>query len=445
MIFLLPAKALSQLLLSRPATRFCISYWLRSFSGPFWFLHKALFRHRNNRRDSADSHIQQFINHPVGQPINPQLRDLIRERTVLITGAAGSIGSELVRQVLEQNPAQIILVDQAESALYTLRETLRQECTGDFVTTNVLVQIANITDAGRMHRIFTLHRPDFVFHAAAYKHVPLMEAHPYEAISVNVLGTQIVADLAVRFSAQRFVLISTDKAVNPSSVMGATKRLAEMYVQGLNQHSATRFVVTRFGNVLDSSGSVVPLFRQQIARGGPVTITHPDITRYFMSIPEACQLVLEAVVLGSGGDVFVFDMGRPIRIADLARQLIREAGYRVGSDIRLTFTRLRPGEKLHEELLHASETALPTGHPRIYAARLQTPDSYQLQSAFRELRNLLLHADDLTLIGFLQQAVPEYNSQPSAPTQLDNKPSFINQVNHSNTVARKGESMLIHP
>jgi FlaA1/EpsC-like NDP-sugar epimerase len=426
MIFLLPAKALSQLLLSRPATRFCISYWLRSFSGPFWFLHKALFRRRNNRRDSADSHIQQFINHPVDQPINPQLRDLIRERTVLITGAAGSIGSELVRQVLEQNPAQIILVDQAESALYTLRETLRQECTGDFVTTNVLVQIANITDAGRMHRIFTLHRPDFVFHAAAYKHVPLMEAHPYEAISVNVLGTQIVADLAVRFSAQRFVLISTDKAVNPSSVMGATKRLAEMYVQGLNQHSATRFVVTRFGNVLDSSGSVVPLFRQQIARGGPVTITHPDITRYFMSIPEACQLVLEAVVLGSGGDVFVFDMGRPIRIADLARQLIREAGYRVGSDIRLTFTRLRPGEKLHEELLHASETALPTGHPRIYAARLQTPDSYQLQSAFRELRNLLLHADDLTLIGFLQQAVPEYNSQPSAPTQLDNKPSFIN-------------------
>jgi FlaA1/EpsC-like NDP-sugar epimerase len=441
MISLPPAKALSQLLLSKPALTPRIS----SLTETFWHFFNILLRRRPHRRHFASSLPQPLINRPTTQSVNPQLQDLIRDQTVLITGAAGSIGSELVRQVLEQKPKQIILIDQAESGLYTLTETLHQEYTGTLSVVNVVVQIASITDAGRMHRIFAAYRPDLVFHAAAYKHVPLMEAHPYEAVSVNVLGTQIVAYLAVRFSVQKFVLISTDKAVNPTSVMGATKRLAEMYVQGLNQHSATRFVVTRFGNVLNSSGSVVPLFRQQIARGGPVTITHPDITRYFMSIPEACQLVLEAVVLGSGGDVFVFDMGQPVRIVDLARQLIHEAGYRVGSEIRLKFTGLRAGEKLHEELLHASETALPTDHPRIHTARLEAPDFYQLQRYLRELSQLLPHADDLTLVRFLQQIIPEYRRQHPVSTQRNSMLSSVSQVYHHKPIPRKDESMPIHP
>jgi FlaA1/EpsC-like NDP-sugar epimerase len=327
---------------------------------------------------------------------------------VLITGAAGSIGSELVRQVLQQIPKQVILVDQAESALYTLVMALGREFGH---TDNVITQIANVSDLSRMHYVFASYRPDLVFHAAAYKHVPLMEAHPYEAIKANVLGTQIVADLAVRFTVQKFVLISTDKAVNPTSVMGATKRLAEMYVQGLNQQSSTQFVVTRFGNVLDSSGSVMPLFREQIANGGPVTVTHPHITRYFMTIPEACQLVLESVVLGHGGEVLVFDMGKPVRITDLARQLIQDAGYRADKEIKLTFTGLRPGEKLHEEVFHAGEMAYPTQHPRIYAARLEAPNGHRIQRKLRELTRMLPYADDSTLIKFLQQVIPEYTSQ----------------------------------
>jgi FlaA1/EpsC-like NDP-sugar epimerase len=327
---------------------------------------------------------------------------------VLITGAAGSIGSELVRQVLQQIPKQVILVDQAESALYTLVMALGREFGH---TDNVITQIANVSDLSRMHYVFASYRPDLVFHAAAYKHVPLMEAHPYEAIKANVLGTQIVADLAVRFTVQRFVLISTDKAVNPTSVMGATKRLAEMYVQGLNQQSSTQFVVTRFGNVLDSSGSVMPLFREQIANGGPVTVTHPHITRYFMTIPEACQLVLESVVLGHGGEVLVFDMGKPVRITDLARQLIQDAGYRADKEIKLTFTGLRPGEKLHEEVFHAGEMAYPTQHPRICAARLEAPNGHRIQRKLRELARMLPYADDSTLIKFLQQVIPEYTSQ----------------------------------
>lgn len=439
MTFSLPAKALSLLPLLLSTLTFFVSYWESPFSKSFRHFLKTSLHRRKRRRENTPS----LISHcSVEQGIHPQLQDLIRDQTVLITGAAGSIGSELVRQVLLQNPRQVVLVDQAESALYTLVATLRHEYDNDV---NVAVQLANITDSSRMHRIFATYQPALVFHAAAYKHVPLMEEHPYEAINVNVLGTQLLADMAVRFAVQKFVLISTDKAVNPTSVMGATKRLAEMYVQGLNQQSATQFVVTRFGNVLNSSGSVLPLFRQQIASGGPVTVTHPKITRFFMTIPEACQLVLEAVILGSGGEVFVFDMGEPVRIVDLARQLILDAGYQVNKEIKLTFTGLRPGEKLHEELLHAAETAFPTRHPRIFAARLEAPDGYQTQRALRELARMLPYADDITLVHFLQKVVPEYISRNPLYGQRDFVLSAMSPLNYSEPAAQGSESIPIHP
>ncbi|QKZ15519.1 UDP-N-acetylglucosamine 4,6-dehydratase family protein [Spirosoma sp. KUDC1026] len=442
MISLLPAQALSPLSLFLSAMVFAVSFWPGPRSTTFRHFLRMTFRRRSQRRGVAPSFTPQLSGPSFNQVSDPKSEHFIRDQTVLITGAAGSIGSELVRQVLQQKPSQVILIDQAESALYTLEATLRQEYDS---AVNVVVQIANITDAGRIHRIFATYRPALVFHAAAYKHVPLMEQHPYEAINVNVLGTQLVADMAVRFAVQKFVLISTDKAVNPTSVMGATKRLAEMYVQGLNQQSATRFVVTRFGNVLDSSGSVLPLFRQQIARGGPVTVTHPHVTRYFMTIPEACHLVLEAVILGSGGEVFVFDMGEPVRIADLARQLIQAAGYEVNTTIKLTFTGLRPGEKLHEELLHTTETALLTRHPRIQAARLETPDAYQTQRALRELARILPYADDSTLVQFLQKVVPEYTSRNPLYGQRDFMLSTRSVLNCIAPVVKESESMPIHP
>ncbi|MCK8491444.1 polysaccharide biosynthesis protein [Spirosoma sp. RP8] len=357
-----------------------------------------------------------LLGRPVIQFDDTIVNKQVLGQVVLITGAAGSIGSELVRQLLCHKPRQIVLLDQAESALYDLLIRLSSEPESDGLLTG---HIADITDAVRMRHVFARYQPDIVFHTAAYKHVPLMEEHPYEAVKTNVLGTKVVADLAVHFSVQKFVLISTDKAVNPTSVMGATKRLAEMYVQSLNATSSTHFIITRFGNVLDSAGSVVPLFKRQIEAGGPVTVTHPDISRYFMTIPEACQLVLEAVALGYGGEVFVFDMGQPVRIVDLVCRLVQLSGYEVNKEIKLRFTGLRPGEKLHEDLLSADACCLPTDHPKIKKVRLLPPDTSVLQEAVVQLKLALSDADDTALVRILKEYIPDYVSKNSPYAHLN--------------------------
>jgi FlaA1/EpsC-like NDP-sugar epimerase len=372
-------------------------------------------------RQIRDIRIEDLLGRPAIRLDDAAIGRSVQGRVVLVTGAAGSIGSGLVRQLLAYSPSRIVLLDQAESALYELVFELNQSAKASLLNTKLIAQIGDVTNANRMYRLFETHRPHLVFHAAAYKHVPLMEEHPYEAVSANVMGTKVVADLAVAFSADAFVMISTDKAVNPTNVMGATKRLAELYVQSLTNATATKFIVTRFGNVLSSNGSVVPLFKQQIEAGGPVTVTHPDIFRYFMTIPEACQLVLEAAAMGKGGEAFVFDMGKPVRIADLARQMIRLSGYEVDKDIMLQFTGLRPGEKLYEELLNESESVLPTHHPKIKIALLQTLSPLLLYPAIYRLEQLLTIGDDAGLVRILKELIPEYISNNSPYATLDVK------------------------
>jgi FlaA1/EpsC-like NDP-sugar epimerase len=295
---------------------------------------------------------------------DPAVREWIAGRRVLVTGAAGSIGSELCRQLLRLAPAKLVLVDRSETGQFFLERELRELCPD----ADVEVAMADVTDGDRLWHLFDEHRPQIVVHAAAYKHVPMMESHAGEAVKNIVLATRMLADLADEFDCEAFVLISTDKAVNPASVMGSCKRLAEQYVEARAESSACRFVTVRFGNVLDSAGSVMPIFREQIARGGPVTVTHPDMVRYFMTIPEAAQLVLQAGAMGRGGEVFVLDMGEPVRIVDLARNMIRLSGLRVGEDVEIHFTGLRPGEKLFEELYGEGEKRRPTLHPKIMAA-----------------------------------------------------------------------------
>lgn len=370
-----------------------------------------------------DVSIEELLEREPIQLDNQMLGDHLEDQVVMVTGAAGSIGSELVGQLLNHRLHTIVLVDQAESALFDLEFQLRQQYKTALTRTQLVVKIADVSDEIRMRHVFRSTRPGLVFHAAAYKHVPLMEAHPYEAVRVNILGTKIVADLAVRYRVRTFVLISTDKAVNPTNVMGATKRLAEMYVQGLNQSDPllrqTRFVVTRFGNVLGSNGSVVTVFRQQIRNGGPVTVTHPDVMRYFMTIPEACQLVLEASVMGQGGEVFVFDMGQPLRIVDLARKMIRLSRPGAGQDIRIVFTGLRPGEKLYEELLQQAEKSLPTHHSKIMIAQVVSPPQEQILRAIDHLRELLQKDDDRALVATIKRLIPEYISNNSVYSTLD--------------------------
>ncbi|KAA9353686.1 polysaccharide biosynthesis protein [Larkinella humicola] len=377
-----------------------------------------------------DVRIEDLLGRAPIQVVNPVTGEQLRNQIVLVTGAAGSIGSELVRQVVSHKPHTIVLLDQAESALFDLEFNLRREYKTVLATTNLILKIGDVADEVRMHHIFRDVKPDYVFHAAAYKHVPLMEEHPYEAVRVNVLGTQIVADLALQFGVRKFVMISTDKAVNPTNVMGATKRLAEMYVQSLNQQPGklrqTRFIATRFGNVLGSNGSVVTVFRQQIQAGGPVTVTHPDIIRYFMTIPEACQLVLEAGTMGKGGEVFVFDMGEPVRIAELARKMIHLSGYTVGKEIQVVYSGLRPGEKLFEELLNNNEETLPTHHPKIMVARVNTPDANEIKAVLEELRYRLVEGDATKLVRIIKLVIPEYISKNSIFTALDSqKPKAV--------------------
>lgn len=359
--------------------------------------------------------------------------DLTGKR-VLVTGAAGSIGSEIVRQVIKYDPAVLILCDQAESPLHEMQLDMEDK----YPNASIEIKIADVRSYSRMHKLFDNLRPQVVYHAAAYKHVPLMEHNPFEAIKSNVQGTKNVADLAVKFGADKFVMVSTDKAVNPTNIMGASKRLAEIYIQALNdgqyslkqgglngsgmyvsKNTKTRFITTRFGNVLGSSGSVLPRFKSQIERGGPLTVTHPEITRYFMTIREAVQLVLEAGTMGEGGEIFVFDMGKPIKIVDLAKKMIQLAGLQEGVDIDIVFSGLRPGEKLYEELLNASEHTLPTHHEKISIARVV---SYPFDETKRNIDELLsINEKQIVkdIVLKMKQIVPEFVSKNSPYELLD--------------------------
>ena len=356
---------------------------------------------------------------------NHLVKHFIQNKIVMVTGAAGSIGSELVRQLIRFNPQKIILIDQAESPLYDLETELLRLENQDIQKIAIRTEVASVSNVVYLEKIFVEEKPQVIFHAAAYKHVPMMEKNPYRAVSVNVLGTQIVADLASKYGVEKFVMISTDKAVNPTNVMGASKRLAEMYVQSLNgrPYNHTRFIITRFGNVLGSNGSVVPLFKKQIENGGPLTVTHPDIIRYFMTIPEACQLVLEACTMGKGGEVYVFDMGEPVKIVDLARKMVQLSGLELDKDIAIQFTGLREGEKLYEELLNDNENTLPTYHTKIMIARVMPEDYGVLSKGLGSFKEYLLKGDFVKIVAHLKSLVPEYVSNNSVYEQLDNTKS----------------------
>ncbi len=337
-----------------------------------------------------------------------QLHSWLEDRVLLVTGSSGSIGSEICRQLVQFSPRRIIALDRSENGQFFLDRELRNIS----ASTEIEICIADITDADRIDQVFRQFRPDIVFHAAAYKHVPLMEAHPGEAVKNIALATRALADAAEDNSVESFVMISTDKAVNPTSVMGCCKRVAELYVQSLSNSSRCRFVTVRFGNVLDSAGSVVPVFREQIAAGGPVTVTDPKIQRYFMMIPEASQLVIQAGAMGRGGEIFVLDMGDPIRIVDLAQDMIRLSGLRVGADIEIAFSGLRPGEKLFEELHLEGENQIATDHPKIIVADHGHSDSVRIQHAINTLEKLAREAPE-RVPAFLAMVVPEYRCQPS--------------------------------
>lgn len=366
--------------------------------------------------------VEDLLNRP---PIVLDKDNISRElkgQTILVSGAAGSIGSEMCRQIIKYAPKRLVMVDQAESPLVELDLALRE---AKIQIEHLNPIVADISDAQRMHRVFEDFRPQIVFHAAAYKHVPMMEANPEEAIRVNVMGTKNMADLSVAFGVSKFVMVSTDKAVNPTNVMGASKRIAEIYTQALGcdkyRNPHTNFITTRFGNVLGSNGSVVPRFRKQIEAGGPITVTHPDITRYFMTIPEACQLVLEAGCMGQGGEIFLFDMGKPVKILDLAKNMIKLHGLKEGQDIDIEFTGLRPGEKLYEELLANAENTSPTHNPSIMIANVR-PQVYQQANAdISQLISMIRKEDDMSVVGKMKEIVPEFVSNSSRYEALDKR------------------------
>lgn len=345
-------------------------------------------------------------------PIHINMKEIaanIEGKRVLVTGAAGSIGSEIVRQVASFNPYSIILIDQAETPLHDMRLELQEKWRE--LRTEIIV--ADISNMSRMEKVFSRTRPQYIFHAAAYKHVPMMEDNVSESVQTNILGAKIVADLAVRYNAQKFVMISTDKAVNPSNVMGCSKRICEIYVQALAKHiektgqKTTQFITTRFGNVLGSNGSVIPLFREQIKHGGPVTVTHPEIIRYFMTIPEACQLVLEAGAMGKNGEIYIFDMGKPVKILDLAKRMIRLSG---SQNIKIEFTGLRHGEKLYEELLNTAEHTKPTHHDKIMIADVREYEYADVSRKIDALIELSYEYDDMRTVRAMKEIVPEFQS-----------------------------------
>ncbi|MBP9068523.1 MAG: polysaccharide biosynthesis protein [Bacteroidia bacterium] len=345
------------------------------------------------------------------------INDQIKGKVIMITGAAGSIGSELARQCMKFDPSKIYLLDQAESPLHELD----LEFNDKYKKGSYEVALADVRNVERMQKAFETFKPNIVFHAAAYKHVPLMENNPSESVFTNVLGTKVCADLSVEYKVEKFVFVSTDKAVNPTNVMGASKRIAEIYIQSLGKKSKTRFITTRFGNVLGSNGSVIPRFKRQIETGGPVTITHPDITRYFMTIPEACQLVLEAGCMGKGGEIFVFDMGKSVKIIDLARKMIKLSGLQEGKDIKIEFTGLRPGEKLFEELLADKETTLPTHHAQILIGKVREYEYQEVNETIENIIKLFNTQNNDLIVQHMKNIVPEYKSSNSVFEKLDKK------------------------
>jgi len=349
--------------------------------------------------------------------LNPELSG----QTIMITGAAGSIGSEIVRQLLQFPYKRLVLIDEAETPCFFLQGEITQ-ING---MKNVNMHILDICDTEQMEKLMERYRPNIIYHAAAYKHVPMMEKNVRSAVKVNVEGTKQLADMAVKYGAKKFVMVSTDKAVNPTNVMGASKRIAEMYVQALNFHQpTTKFITTRFGNVLDSNGSVIPIFRQQIEKGGPITVTHPDITRYFMTISEACQLVITAGAMGNGGEIFIFDMGKSVRISDLAKKMIQLSGLTLDKDITIQYTGLRPGEKLYEELLATEENTIKTEHKKIMIAKVRTYEYETLAPAIQKLIDLQ-NEDDFTIVAQMKEVVHEYKSQNSEFEVIDKQNSYL--------------------
>lgn len=377
--------------------------------------------------------IDELLGRPKINLKNEHVLNLLKNKKVLITGAAGSIGSELARQVASISPYSLIICDQTETGLYELEYELQQK----YQMGNTLkVFLGDVKDEKAMNNMFSQHMPNIVFHAAAYKHVPMMENHPSEAIRNNVLGTKVLADLSMFYSVERFLFVSTDKAINPTNVMGASKRIAEIYCQSLQnrkdipnidegviqltpRNSKTKFITTRFGNVLGSNGSVIPRFQDQITNGGPVTVTHPDIIRYFMTIPEACSLVLEAVTMGNGGEVFLFDMGKPIKILDLAKKMIKLAGLNPGKDIAIKFTGLRPGEKLFEELLNKQEEVIPTHNRKILIAKVMEYDYYKVSASIEKAITIAHDNKDEEVVKQMKRIVPEFISNNSIYESID--------------------------
>lgn len=364
--------------------------------------------------------IEDLLQRPPIQIDMKKVASHIEGKRVLVTGAAGSIGSEIMRQVVMFNPQQLILLDQAETPLHNVR----LEISDTWRDVNAVTVIANISNEARLESVFEKYRPQYVLHAAAYKHVPMMEDDVSESVQNNIIGTKILADLAVKYSVEKFVMISTDKAVNPTNVMGCSKRICEIYVQSLAKkiaeegNNVTQFITTRFGNVLGSNGSVIPRFKAQIEKGGPVTVTHPEIIRYFMTIPEACRLVLEAGSMGNGGEIYIFDMGKPVKIADLAKKMIRLSGK---PGIKIEYTGLRQGEKLYEELLNVKELTMPTSHEKVMIAKVREYDYDSVSRDIDELIDISYTYDNMKIVAKMKQIVPEFISQNSSYEILDRK------------------------
>ncbi len=394
---------------------FCLDHDIKALSVPPY---SKWAEGKFTSRQLQSIKIEELLERDPIQINNNQIKSQIKGKRILVTGAAGSIGSEIVRQLIPYSPELIILCDQAETPLHTLELELIENGT----RANCVSYLADITNKSRMESLFEEFKPQYVYHAAAYKHVPMMELCPTEAVRNNVVGVKLIADLSVKYNVERFVMISTDKAVNPTNVMGASKRMAEMYVQALSKQEniATKFITTRFGNVLGSNGSVIIRFKEQIEKGGPVTVTHPNITRYFMTIPEACQLVLEAGSMGNGGEIFVFDMGQPVAIADLAKKMIRLYGLIPNIDINITYSGLRPGEKLYEELLNDEENTTQTYHDKILIAKVRDVSFDLVYQSTIELENILNTSnDEMQLVSKMKELVPEYISNNSIYEKLD--------------------------